>query len=232
MKRLLYISLFFNLLALSAAWFTLNRLGGWKYTLIRLQRQNEGLYFHRAQLFERMPPKPGAVIFLGDSETEQCEWQEILRDTAVLNRGISGDFSSALLDRLPEVLRHRPSRIYLMIGINDLVFGNEPAEIELVYRQIVQKIRDESPSTRLYLESVLPVNNSLRRSGVRNSDVLELNRRIGQISRDFQVPYLDIAACVSDAEGRLSAQYSLDGMHLNGEGYARWVNCLGYYSPE
>ena len=232
MKRILYISLIFNILAIFGAWIILNRLGGWKYALIRLQHQNEGLYFHRAQLFESMPVKSGAVIFLGDSETEQCEWQEMLQDTSVLNRGISGDFSEALLGRLPEILRHRPSKIFLMIGINDLVFGNQPAQIEAVYRQVVQKIRGESPQTRLYLQSVLPVNNAVRLSGVRNRDVEDMNTRIRQIANDFQLPYLDIAAVLKDPEGRLSSQYTLDGMHLNGAGYLQWKTIVEKLTTE
>lgn len=223
MKRLLYLSLFFNILALGAAGFAVYRLGGVKYAFIRLQRTTDGLYHHRAQHFERLPERLGSIIFLGDSQTEQGEWHELFPDgPVVLNRGISGDYSEGLLERLPEILRHKPLKIFLLIGVNDLAFGNSVPEIELVYRAIVQKIRTESPDTELYLQSVLPVNNDVRRVGVQNAKVLELNTRVAQIARDYALPFLDIATPLKDADGNLAAKFTEDGLHLNGLGYVVW----------
>ena len=230
MKRLLYLSLFCNLLALGAAGFAVYRLGGWKYMLIRLQRQTEGLYHHRAQHFERLPESPGCIIFLGDSQTEQAEWHELFGDKPViLNRGISGDYSEGLLERLPEVLRHKPLKIFLLIGVNDLGFGNSVAELELAYRAIVQKIRTESPNTELYLQSLLPVNNDVRHVGVKNAKILEVNTRIQQIARDFTLPFLDIGTPLKDANGNLSAKFTEDGLHVNGLGYAVWKKEIERY---
>ncbi len=227
MKRLLYVSLFFNLLALGAAGFAAYRLGGWKYAFIRLQRQTEGLYHHRAQHFERLPESPGCIIFLGDSQTQQGEWHEIFGDNpVVLNRGISGDYTGGLIERLPEILRHKPLKIFLLIGVNDLGFGNSVPEIETVYRAIVQKIRSESPDTELYLQSLLPVNNEVRRVGVKNTKILEVNIRVAQIARDFALPYLDIATPMKDADGNLAAKFTEDGLHVNGLGYLVWKKAI------
>ncbi len=225
MKRLLYISLFFNVLAIGLAGLAVHRLGGWKYSVLRLQRSTAGLYQHRAQHFERLNEKPGAIIFLGDSQTEQAEWHEMFADNnpaVLLNRGISGDYVAGVLERLPEILRHKPKKIFLLIGVNDLVFGNSVSEIETVYREIVQKIRTESPDTELFLQSLLPVNNDSKITGTTNEKILELNTRIIQIARDFSVPYLDIATPLKDADGNLGTKFSEDGMHLNGLGYLVW----------
>ena len=194
MKRLLYISIFLNLMALAAGIFAVERLGGWKYAMLRLQRQTTGLYHHRAQHFEQLPESPGSIIFLGDSQTEQAEWHEMFADQpAVLNRGISGDFVEGILERLPEILRHKPLKIFLLIGVNDLIFGSNPDKIEAVYRAIVQKIRSESPDTELYLQSLLPVNNHLRHAGVKNAQIQDMNGRVERIAHAFALPYLDIA---------------------------------------
>ena len=126
MKRrlLLWISLLLNVFLLLCFWMALQRLGGWNYTLFRLQQDETGLYHSRKQLFERMPTQQGAVIFLGDSQTEQCEWQEFLQldSVLVLNRGIVGDHVNGVLSRLDEITRHKPSKIFLLVGINDLIF--------------------------------------------------------------------------------------------------------------
>ncbi len=223
MKRLLYLSLFFNLLAIGAGGFAVNRLGGFKHVFVRLQRTTEGLYHHRAQHFERLSESPGCIIFLGDSQTEQAEWRELFPDgPVVLNRGISGDYTGALLERLPEVIRHKPLKIFMLIGVNDLAFGNSVPEIETAYRTIVQKIRTESPDTELYLQSLLPVNNDVRHVGVKNAKIVEVNARVAQIAHDFALPFLDIATPLKDADGRLAAKFTEDGLHINGLGYMVW----------
>jgi lysophospholipase L1-like esterase len=234
MKRLLILSLFLNLLLFAAIGFALHRLGGWRYAWLRLQHQTAGLYHHRVQHFERLDEQTGSIIFLGDSQTEQAEWHELFGDRpAVLNRGVSGDFTRGVLDRLDEVLRHKPLKIFLLIGINDLIFGNDIAEIEVTYRNIVQNIRTQSPDTELFLLSVLPVNNQLRRSGADNQTIEALNARIRQIARDFALPYLDIATPLKDADGQLAAKFSEDGLHLNGLGYAVWKKEIdGMINPD
>ncbi|MBC7776151.1 MAG: hypothetical protein H7246_12015 [Phycisphaerae bacterium] len=225
MKRLLYISLFFNLLALVAGVFAVTRMGGFKHVFLRLQRETEGLHHHRTQLFENLPEKPRCIIFLGDSQTEQCEWHELFGDSpVVLNRGISGDYTGGMLERLPEVLRHKPSKIFLLIGVNDLAFGNSTPEIETAYRKIVQKIRTDSPNTELYLQSLLPVNNEVRHVGVKNAKILEVNARVEQIAHDFALPYLDIATPLKDADGKLDSKFTEDGLHINGLAYMVWKN--------
>jgi lysophospholipase L1-like esterase len=223
MKYFLYLSLFFNLLAIGVGGFAVSRLGGFRHVFIRLQRTTEGLYHHRAQHFERLPERAGSIIFLGDSQTEQAEWHELFPDgPVVLNRGISGDYTEGMLERLPEIIRHKPLKIFLLIGVNDLAFGNSVPEIEQAYRTIVQKIRSESPDTELYLQSLLPVNNDVRHVGVKNERILEVNARIAQIARDFALPYLDIATPLKDADGNLAAKFTEDGLHVNGLGYFVW----------
>jgi lysophospholipase L1-like esterase len=221
MKKALFFSLLLNALLLAGMVFTLHRLGGWQYTLSRLRNPLVGQYHHRQQLFEGLPERRGAVVFLGDSHIEQCEWQELVGgDSArVLNRGISGDYVAGVLARLPEVLRHRPSKIYLLVGVNDLLFQTRPDEVGAQYRELVQRIRRESPDTELLLLSIPPVNNDLRNTRLDNTDIKTLNAHIAQIAHDFALRYLDLHARLTDPNGNLSAEFTEDGVHLNGAGY-------------
>lgn len=227
MKLLLYGLLLLLFLLLAAAGNAIYRLGGWNYTLHRLQHPNAGVYQHRIQHFERLDERPGAIVFVGDSQIAQAEWHELFGDSpAVLNRGVSGDFTEGVLGRLPEVLRHKPLKIFLLVGVNDLIHGTDLSKTEHTFRRIVQKIRTESPDTELFLQSVLPVNNKIRRSGTHQEQVLTLNARIEQIAREYALPYLDIAEGLKDADGNLAAKFTEDGLHLNGLGYAVWKQKL------
>ncbi|MCW5923064.1 MAG: hypothetical protein KIS77_12005 [Saprospiraceae bacterium] len=223
MKRLLIFSLILNVLLASGIAYMVHRLGGWNYALYRLRSGEAGLYTHRKTLFEKLPERPGAVVMLGDSQTSLCEWQELLGDSIrVLNRGISGDYVNGVWGRLGEVLRHKPLKIFLLIGVNDLFLGNEPEAIEARYREIVQKIRRDSPDSELILQSVLPVNGTVRSLPAGNVEIQALNVRIAQIAKDYALPYVDLYSQLTDVSGDLSARFTDDGIHLNGMGYLVW----------
>lgn len=223
MKRLLIFSILLNLLLASFLAYMVHRLGGWNYALYRMRNSEAGLYTHRKSLFDKLPLHSGAVIMLGDSQTALCEWHELLGDSIiVLNRGITGDYMEGMGARLDEVLRHKPLKIFLLIGINDLFFGNDPEAIESRYREIVQKIRHESPNTELILQSILPVNNHVRSLPVTNVEIQAMNARIVQIAKDYALPYLDLYSQLTDASGNLSEKFTDDGIHLNGPGYFVW----------
>jgi lysophospholipase L1-like esterase len=227
MKRILLFSLFVNTLLLLGLGYGLQRLGGCRYALHRLRHPETGTYNHRKLLFEKLPVRPGAVVMLGDSQTALCEWHELTGDSVVvLNRGISGDYVDGIRARLDEVLRHKPAKIFLLIGINDLFWGQTPDAVAIRYQEIVQKIRHDVPGTQLILQSVLPLNNTTRSLPASNADVTELNNQIIRIAQAYALPYLDLYNLLTDADGNLSVQFSEDGIHLNEKGYAVWKQAL------
>lgn len=223
-RYLLWPSLLLNVLLLIGVYVLINRMGGWTYALYRMRNDVAGLYHHRTQLFAQLPVRQGAVIFIGDSQTEQCEWQELLypNSAVILNRGIVGDYVTGVLARLDEIVRHKPAKIFLLIGINDLIFGKTPEEIIPAYRELVATIRKRTPDSELFLQSVLPVNNSIKKIGVENETIRQFNAQITQIAKEYAVPYIDLYSELTDADGNLSGQFTEDGIHLNGAGYLMW----------
>ena len=227
MKSWLFISCSINIVLLVLGNLALQRLGGWRYSLQRLQHQESSLYVHRRQLFEQLPIQPDAIIFLGDSQTALCEWRELFGDTLpVLNRGIVGDQVNGVAERLEAILRYRAAKIFLLVGVNDLLFGKSAAEVALRYRELVGQIRTQAPATQLVLESVLPVNNMIKNIGIQNAQIQDLNVRIAQIAKDFSLPFLDIYGPLTDPAGNLAARFTEDGLHLNGAGYTVWKQQL------
>ena len=80
--------------------------------------------FQRRSLFEVLPIHSGDIVFLGNSITDGGEWNELLANPRVKNRGISGDRSGWLLDRLDPIVGGHPKKLFLMIGVNDLLNQN------------------------------------------------------------------------------------------------------------
>jgi lysophospholipase L1-like esterase len=220
---MLKFSIFLNLLLAGLIAYMIVRLGGVNYALFRIKNGEEALYFHRINQFEKLSPRPNAIVFLGDSQTEQGEWKELLGDTLpILNRGICGDHVVGILKRLDAILMQKPAKIFLCVGVNDLLFGKSATEIAAIYGQIMAKIRKETPFAQLFLESVLPVNSTIQRLGISNDHVAELNQKIEAIAKEYAIPFINIAPQLTNAQGNLSEKYTQDGVHLNGAGYLIW----------
>lgn len=187
-------------------------------------------YTQRLEQFEKMPISRGATVFLGNSLTEAGRWSDIIGQKGILNRGISGDISYGVLARIDEVLRHKPKKIFLMIGVNDLKRHVPTANIIQNYERIVQKISEKSPRTQIYLNSILPVNpDKLIESflAVKNSDIAILNEALKQIaSQHKKVQFVDLHQVVADSRGYLKSEMTPDGIHLEVSAYVEVVNYL------
>jgi len=217
------LSVLLNLLLIGSALILLQYLGGFRYLTYRLSHPESGLYAQRKSLFALLPDRPGALVMLGDSQIEQCEWRELLGDSLpVLNRGITGDGIKGVKDRLDDVLRNRPRLVMLCVGINDLLFKKDIKDIVTDYEAVVHRLRQAQPAPQVLLCSVLPVNNQLRNSGIETASIQRLNAEIKRIATQFALPYLDLFHELSDAEGNLLPACTTDGIHLNGQGYLVW----------
>ncbi len=183
-------------------------------------------YYHqRASLFRSLPAQPRATIFLGNSITDGGEWSEQYQALSILNRGISGDISAGILNRMDEIVRHKPEKLFLMIGINDLSRNIAPDSVLKNMLQIVTILRSHSPSSRMYVQSILPVNDGFRKfnyySGQPES-INRLNKNLQDSAGKYRYMFLDVGKALSDENGKLSAAFTNDGLHLNGNGYTAW----------
>ena len=119
--------------------------------------QNEYNYQKRS-LFEQLPIRGNDIVFLGNSITDGCEWAELFNNRHIKNRGISADRSGWLLDRLDPIVNGHPKKLFLMIGTNDLAAGVSPEEVAANIGKLLDRFAEESPWTKIYVQSILPVN--------------------------------------------------------------------------
>lgn len=186
-------------------------------------------YDQRCRLFESLPNTRHEIIFLGNSLTDTAEWSELLGSKRVKNRGISGDTSFGVLARLDEVTASRPDKVFLMIGINDLARNIPDSLISRNYRRIVRHILSSSPRTRIYLQSLLPTNSrfpNFPKHQSKTSHIQALNDSLQILARQTGQTFVDLRPYLSDVQGQLDTNYTNDGLHLNGAGYAQWVAAL------
>ncbi len=174
---------------------------------------------------------PGRVIFLGNSITEMGDWKRLTGDSTVVNRGIGGDITFGMLQRLSLVTALRPSKIFLLIGINDIGKDIPPPVIADNISRIIDRIRTESPGTVIVLQTLLPVNpavNQFPQHYDKNDKVLAVNNLLRALAKEKQVPLADLHALFRNKQGLLRPELTGDGLHLdpNGNGYRIWVEHL------
>lgn len=169
----------------------------------------------------------GSVVFVGNSITEQGWWNMLFK-THVVNRGIGGDNTFGMFDRLPDILASHPVKIFLMAGVNDITGGQSVDTIVGNIEKMADMVRDTAPECELYIQSVLPV--STKRVAYayikgHNPKIAELNVRLEELckGRD-RCTFVNIAPLLSDSDGELRKELTKDGIHIHPEAYVIWTN--------
>jgi len=201
-------------------------------SLISFSQDNKfGTYYNqRLTLFEKLPDTKGEIIFLGNSITDGGEWCELLGNPKAKNRGISGDTTDGVLFRLNEVTYSKPAKVFLLIGINDLSRGVSKDTVYSNICRIAQKIRKDSPKTKVYVQSILPVNDSFglfKNHTNKTDDVLWINSQLKTWCAKENIGFVDLYSRFKMADSdRLNPQLTNDGLHLTGDGYLLWVEII------
>src|ERR1700722_19716232 len=111
----------------------------------------------RLAQFAREPIVPGSIIFLGDSITAMADWSKVLNDSTVINGGVGGDITSRVLRRLKDITDRNPSKVFSLLGINDIRKNIPAVVIADNYLRIIRGIHNKCPKTIIYVQGVLPV---------------------------------------------------------------------------
>ncbi|TVZ37391.1 lysophospholipase L1-like esterase [Alteromonadaceae bacterium 2753L.S.0a.02] len=167
------------------------------------------------------------IVFFGDSLTEGGEWQEIFPNLNIANRGIGGNTTDDLLARVDQVISLKPQKIFLMIGINDINQKIASNTIQNNFNALFDTFDTETPSTKIYLQSILPINDSWYFSG--NDRVPGLNSFLMQQAKLRDYTYIDLYSAFADRSGHLKPDLSNDGVHLLEAGYKLWINEISSY---
>jgi lysophospholipase L1-like esterase len=164
--------------------------------------------------------KPNGSVFVGDSITQDYNVYEYFPDKQVYNRGIGGDTSEGVLQRLNEsIFDLKPKNVFLNIGTNDFERLNDG--ITGTYKRIVEiieKIRSFDSNINIYIISVYPVNPNVDRKTVgsrNNKEIKELNDMLSKIEG---ITYVDLFNRLIE-DGNLAKSFTIEGLHLNQKGY-------------
>jgi lysophospholipase L1-like esterase len=175
---------------------------------------------HRRLQFAALGAPQDRIVFLGDSISEFGLWEEWCPEASVLNRGIGGETSAQVLARLDTAITS-PRAVFLLIGTNDLTAAVPEDGIVENVREILDGIERRAPGTPVFLQSVMP------RTPDFAGEIHALNARYRDLAGSRStVEFVDLWSLLVDSEETLRKEYTLDRLHLNGEGYRVWVDTL------
>lgn len=166
---------------------------------------------------------PDNYLFLGDSITDFYDLDKYYPDLPVVNSGISGNTTDDILNNMKKrAYQYNPSKVFLLIGTNDLTRDKSNDEIVEGVEKIIEGIKENRPKAEIYLESIYPVNYSLSPKMVnvrKNDDIKEINKKIKKYCKDNKITYIDMYDLLKDDDDNFDSIYTNDGLHPNDEGY-------------
>lgn len=201
--------------------------------LTALAQANQDVYYvRRVTLFDQLPVGKKDIIMLGNSLTDGAEWNELLNNRHVKNRGIVGDIIQGYYERMEPILKGQPKKIFILGGVNDVSHDVSGDSIARAMEKLIVLIKTRSPRTKIYLQSMLPFNNEVRLWKYlkdREQVVLDGNRALEQVARRQGVTWINLYPLFVDDNGRLRAEYTNDGLHLMGPAYLIWRDAIKPY---
>ena len=190
--------------------------------------------------------RPHQILFAGSSLMEQFPIYELMLDMqlpyTIYNRGIGGYTTHELLETMDVCIYDlQPDYIYLNIGTNDLN-GPDFDLDEFIgrYRTIIKKIYDNIINVKLHLLAYYPVNpvaapNPYMEEVYKwrtNDRIREANEAVRKLAEEMGAAFIDLNEGITDENGELKAEYTIDGMHMYGDGYVHVLKALLPYLPK
>lgn len=164
-------------------------------------------------------------LFLGDSITDYYPLGEYYDNLPVVNSGIAGNKTTDILsDMQTRVYQYNPTKVFLLIGTNDLDSNAEDI-VDTTFnniKEIVREIKEKRSDATIYVESVYPVNSTIENSSAgnrTNKKIRNLNKKISSYCDGEVCNYINLFDDLIDEEGNLKQDYTEDGLHLNTLGY-------------
>ena len=175
----------------------------------------------------------GAIVFAGSSLMEMFPVEAFAQEEGpgfpvVYNRGLGGWRTEDMLATLEaQVTGLMPKRVFINIGTNDL--SDPSVTIEALmerYDEILNRIEAEAPGVELILMAYYPINYDAADEGMKaclrirtNERIREANRAVEALAAQHGARYMDFNAPLTDEQGRLKAEYTIEGMHIKEAGY-------------
>ena len=135
---------------------------------------------------------------------------------------------------LNQVLQEKQyGKIYIMLGMNELGYGNTETYLEQ-YRKVLNQIKEWQPHAIIYVMANLHVSREKNNmeTEFNNININDKNAASAQLANGTDIFYLDVNPLFTDRDGFLNADLSFDGVHLYAQHYDVWREFLLEHAVE
>jgi len=103
---------------------------------------NDPLYIPKS-IYDVYLTKKADVVMLGDSITYNVDWNELFGNKySIINRGIPGDSTEKMLNRMYYIYKLDPEICFIMAGVNDFLEEKKPEEVFENYKKIIIQLKE------------------------------------------------------------------------------------------
>lgn len=167
------------------------------------------------------------LLMLGDSLIEWGDWESLLPDFRVINRGIAGEHTEELSARLVDEINtvidagREPEYILLMTGTNNLLAGSP--YFPVVLRSMLPRLVALCPDSVIILNSLMP----MRLRGPARESITAANNELRDAARKSACHFLDMTGPFTEQCLPVTKPCFLDdGVHLATRGYQVWAESI------
>lgn len=163
----------------------------------------------------------GKIVFLGSSVVAAHSFDVYFPGMGIINRGIGGDYSDGFMNRLQvSVYDLEPSKVFFYCGGNDYAQGRTPQEITDKVELIIQDMLLHLNAEQIYLVSVYPINEDKASTPHSNTEINQQNALYEALAEEYGITFANVSDVLKDETGNMVAEYTSDGIHMNGAAYA------------
>lgn len=169
------------------------------------------------------------IVFIGDSLVAYFPHNMLDSALQVQWMGIPGDTSQGVLERLDHVIRLKPRKLVLHVGINDEMLIDFTPEMTIkTIGQIIDELEEALPDMVVIVVSLTPINHIDFPHGTYVIDrspkfAVKVNEGLTKLKH---IIYLDLYHALLDDHDALKRLWTTDGIHLSQSGYQIYAKLL------
>lgn len=143
------------------------------------------------------------------------------------DKGVTYQKTGKKVDLKKVLAEKKYGKIYLMLGINELGYGNTQMYFEK-YKSTLESIRGWQPDAIVYIMANLHISEEKNNMDTEfnNVNINDKNAAIASLADGETVFYLDCNPVFTDENGFLKADLTFDGVHLYAQHYDVWREFL------
>lgn len=181
------------------------------------------------------------ALFIGDSRTDGLQiYSGIKGATFYCYKGLNiFDMSKRQVVEMNggkytvvEALEKGPQykKIYISLGVNELGYPGTDSFYK-AFKSFLEEVKAAQPDAVVYLQNLVPVNPEIcaqknQPSYVNNDRVADFNGVFPKLAEECQVALVDVKSALSDENGILPAEATVDGVHFTKAWYQKWLEYL------